>query len=61
MSHKGGAEKHEIYVTAFGSHISYDLFLQGQGGPMAPSVPSGPLDLLLLVVFLFSTYMYKCV
>ena len=28
-----GAEKHEIYVAAFGGHIFYDLFSQG---PLAP-------------------------
>ena len=34
----GEAKKHEIYVAAFGGHICYDLFLQGQGGhgPIAP-------------------------
>ena len=34
----GGAKKHEIYVTAFGGHLFYDLFLQGWGA-MAPSAP----------------------
>ena len=33
------AKKHEIYVAAFGSHLFYDLFLQGLGGAMAPSAP----------------------
>ena len=33
-----GAEKHEIYVTAFGSHLFYDLFSQSWGG-MAPLAP----------------------
>ena len=33
-----GAEKHEIYVAAFGGHLFYDLFSQGQGA-MAPSPP----------------------
>ena len=35
----GGAEKHEIYAAAFGGHIFYDLFLQGQGGPWPPRPP----------------------
>ena len=26
-----GAEKHDIYVAAFGGHLLYDLFLQGWG------------------------------
>ena len=43
----GGAEKHEIYVAAFGGHLFYDLFSQGQGGAMAPSAP--PLDPLLSI------------
>ena len=29
---RGGAEKHEIYAAAFGGHLFYDLFSQGQGG-----------------------------
>ena len=33
-----GGKKHEIYVAAFGSHLFYDLFSQGQGG-MAPLPP----------------------
>ena len=33
-----GAKKHEIYVGAFGSHLFYDLFSQGQGGH-GPSAP----------------------
>ena len=39
-----GAEKHEIYVAAFGGHLFYDLFLQDWGGhgPLGP-----PLDPLL--------------
>ena len=45
---RGGAEKHEIYVAAFGSHLFYDLFLQGQGGPWPPRPP---LDPLLLKAF----------
>ena len=36
-SHVGGAEKHEIYVAAFGGHLFYDLFLRGGG--MAPLAP----------------------
>ena len=38
---RGGAEKHEIYAAAFGGHLFYDLFLQGQGGngPLAPPPP----------------------
>ena len=40
-----GAEKHEIYAAAFGGHLFYDLFLQGQGGPWPPWPP---LDLLLI-------------
>ena len=27
-----GGEKHEIYAAASGSHLFYDLFLQGWGG-----------------------------
>ena len=46
----GGAKKHEIYVAAFGSHLFYDLFLQGWGGAMAPSAP--PLDPLLFSVWI---------
>ena len=39
---EGGAEKHEIYAAAFGSHLFYDLFSQGLGGgAMAPSAPPG--------------------
>ena len=34
-----GGKKHEIYVAAFGSHLFYDLFVQGLGG--------SPLDPLL--------------
>ena len=26
-----GGEKHEIYVTVYGGHLFYDLFLQGRG------------------------------
>ena len=39
----GGAEKHEIYTTAFGGHLFYDLFLhdRGEGGGMALSAPPG--------------------
>ena len=38
--YKGGGKKHEIYVPAFGDHLSYDLFLQGRGdGPLAPRDP----------------------
>ena len=33
---KEGAEKHEIYVAAFGGHLFYDLFSQGQGPPPDP-------------------------
>ena len=35
----GGAEKHEIYAAAFGSHLFYELFSQGQGGPWPPRPP----------------------
>ena len=38
---RGGAEKHEIYVAAFGGHLFYDLFLQGQGGHGPPWPPPG--------------------
>ena len=34
-----GGEKHEIYAAAFGGHLFYDLFLQGQGGPWPPQPP----------------------
>ena len=40
---RGGAEKHEIYAAAFGGHLFYDLFLQGQGGPWPPWPPLDPL------------------
>ena len=40
---RGGAEKHKIYAAAFGGHLFYDLFSQGQGGPSPP-----PLDPLLI-------------
>ena len=35
---RGGGEKHEIYVAAFGGHLFYDLFSQGRGshGPLGP-------------------------
>ena len=29
---RGRGKKHEIYVTTFGSHLFYDLFLQGGVG-----------------------------
>ena len=35
----GGRKKHEIYVTAFGGHLFYDLFLQGGGGGAWPPRP----------------------
>ena len=38
---RGRAEKHEIYVAAFGSHRVYDLFSQDRGGG-----GHGPLGLL---------------
>ena len=41
----GAGEKHEIYVAVFGGHLFYNLFLQGQGGGMAPL--ARPLDQLL--------------
>ena len=31
-----GAEKHEIYVAAFGSHLFYHLFSQSRGGAWPP-------------------------
>ena len=34
-----GGEKHEICAAVFGNHLSYDLFLQGRGGGMAPAPP----------------------
>ena len=36
---RGGAEKHEIYVAAFVSHLFYDLFSQGRGGGHGPLGP----------------------
>ena len=47
---KGGTEKHEIYVAAFGGHLFYDLFLQsrGGGGAMAPLPPGSATDVLHL-------------
>ena len=44
---RGGAEKHEIYAAAFGGHLFYDLFLQGQGGPWPPRPPLDPLLLCM--------------
>ena len=38
-----GADKHEIYAAAFGGHLFYDLFLQGQGGPWPHRPPLDPL------------------
>ena len=46
----GGGEKHEIYAAAFGSHLFYDLFLQGWGG-MAPSAPPDPPLSFVMVVY----------
>ena len=43
-----GAEKHEIYAAAFGGHLFYDLFSQGQWGSMAPSAPLDPLLLVTM-------------
>ena len=36
-----GGEKREIYATTIGSHLFYDLFLQGGGGhgSLAPPDP----------------------
>ena len=42
-----GAEKHEIYAAAFGSHLFYDLFSQGWGGGHAPLAPSGSTTVAL--------------
>ena len=46
-----GAEKHEIYATAFGGHLFYDLFSQGWGGGggIAPSAPADPLLILFSI------------
>ena len=33
-----GAEKHEIYAAAFGSHLFYDLFVQGTHGTLPPPI-----------------------
>ena len=45
-----GAKKHEIYMATFGSHLFYDLFVQGWGwGGGGGNGPLGtPLDPLLL-------------
>ena len=40
---RGGGEKHEIHAVAFGSHLFYDLFLQGRGEPWPPRPPLDPL------------------
>ena len=37
----GGGKKHEIYATAFGGHLFYDLFLQGRGGHVPLPPPPG--------------------
>ena len=42
-----GGEKHEIYAAAFGGHLFYDPFSQGQGGPWPPRSPL--LDPLLQI------------
>ena len=34
-----GGEKYEIYAATIGSHLFYDLFLQGSGGSMTLSPP----------------------
>ena len=39
----GGAKKHEIYVATFGSHLFYDLFVQGLGGHGPLGTPLDPL------------------
>ena len=44
---RGGAEKHEIYVTAFGGHLFYDLFSQGWGGAWPPRPPGSATDPML--------------
>ena len=48
-----GAERHEIYAAAFGGHLFYDIFLQGQGrgGDMAPLAHPDPLLVLVIRVF----------
>ena len=50
----GGAEKHEIYADAFGGHLFYDLFSQGQGGPWHPRPPLDPLLLSVSISTLYS-------
>ena len=40
---RGGGEKHEIYMAAFGGHLFYDLFSQGREGGMPPSAPLDPI------------------
>ena len=55
---KGGGEKHEIYVAAFGGHLFNDLFSQGRGGGMAPSASPDPLliintEKLFIVISLY--------
>ena len=38
-----GAEKHDSYAGAFGSHLFYDLFSQGQREPWPPLSPPLPI------------------
>ena len=45
-----GDKKHEIYVAAFGSHLFYDLFLQGWGeGAWPPRHPPGSATVVVAV------------
>ena len=54
---RGGAKKHEIYVAAFGGHLFYDLFSQGQGGPWPPRPPLDPLlEIIIPMVPKEATY-----
>ena len=45
------AKKHEIYAAAFGGHLFYDLFLQGQGREaMSPFPRSATFRSLLYAI-----------
>ena len=48
----GGPSKHEIYAAAFGGHLFYDLFSQGQGGH-GPLGPPGSATAVTVNLFMY--------
>ena len=46
---RGRGEVHEIYVTAFGAHLFFDLFLHGRGGGHGPSAPTASATEIIIV------------